>query len=481
MTSARARGWVLFVAVAAYLNSLGNGFAYDDNAVVVRNDVVTEGRWGEAVLGPYWRDTVEGAGLYRPVTVGSFVAEWRLWRGDPLGFHAVNVLLHALASLLVLALLSRFVSLPGALAGAILFAVHPVHVEAVANVVGRSELLAAVAVLGACLLYLDGASGGPGRRAVRLAGLAVLYLLGLGAKEIAVTLPGVLLLLEMMRTDPVPLATRLRREALVFVSLAAVLGAYLVLRMSVLGTLTGEVPAPALRGLSAGERILTALTVWPQYLRLMAFPRTLSADYAPGVLMVARSLSLPVIAGGLTLLIWVWGVVALRRPAPVVAAGLGWFVVTVLPVSNLLVPAGILLAERTLYLPSVGAALVLAGVVESVAHRAPARTRRLAATLGVAAGAALFVRTVERNPTWMSSYTVVNTLALEHPESYLGLLGAGAGAGADRRHGGRGPRVRRGGVAGAPPIRAPHRCRRVLRTPTRRRARGGAPRAGRSP
>ena len=76
---------MLFVAVAAYLNSLGNGFAYDDNAVVLRNDVVTEGRWGDALLGPYWPESRDGAGLYRPVTVTALAAEWRLWKGDPLG------------------------------------------------------------------------------------------------------------------------------------------------------------------------------------------------------------------------------------------------------------------------------------------------------------------------------------------------------------------------------------------------------------
>jgi predicted Zn-dependent protease len=85
------------------------------------------------------------------------------------------------------------------------------------------------------------------------------------------------------------------------------------------------------------------------------------------------------------------------------------------------VPAGVLVAERTLYLPSVGAALALAAVVEVVRARAPARTLRLTATLGLVAGGALLLRTVERNPTWLSSYTVLNTLAQEHPESYMAL------------------------------------------------------------
>jgi len=427
----RARGWVLFIALAAYLNSLANGFAYDDNSVVLRNPVVTEGRWGDALLGPYWTEAGGEGTLYRPVTIATLTAEWRLWGESPVGYHVVNVLLHALASVLVLALLARFVSLPAALAGAVVFAVHPVHVEAVANVVGLSELLAAAAVLGACLVYLGPDAPGPmsaGRSALRLGALSVLYLVGLGAKEIAVTLPGLLLLLELCRADrDRSLVERLRREMPVFLSLAAVLAAYLLLRTSVLGTLTGEVPAPALRGLSGGERVLTALTAWPEYLRLMVFPRTLSADYAPGVMMAARTVTPTVILGAGLLVVCVGGAFAAYRRAPMLSGGLGWFAIAVLPVSNLLFPAGILLAERTLYLPSVGLALVVAGVAEAVRRAVPARRLRAFAVAGGVAATALLVRTVARNPAWMSTYVVLNTLAAEHPESFLALRGRASG------------------------------------------------------
>jgi Tfp pilus assembly protein PilF len=425
----RGRAWalVLFVALAAYVNSLGNGFAYDDNLMVALNPVVTEAQWGEALVGPYWRSAREGSGLYRPVTVASFTAEWALWRGSPLGFHVVNVILHALTSLLVLALLTRIVPLPGALGGAILFSIHPVHVEAVANVVGQSELLATLAVVSAGILYLAGVEWGPAMRALRLAGMSCLYLVGLGAKEIAVTLPALLVLLELYRPGEGSTGTRLRRVAPVVLSLAAVLGAYLVLRWSVLGTVTGEVPAPVLRGLSGPERWLTALSVWPEYLRLMVFPASLSADYAPGVLMISRTVTATVILGAGVLSVWAALTVALFRRAPAVSLGLAWFAVAVLPVSNLVVPSGVLLAERTLYLPSVGAAMVAAALVAAAAGSPSARTRILSGALAAVVGVGLFVRTVSRNPSWLSTYTMVNTLAAEHPESYMALQHRAAG------------------------------------------------------
>lgn len=283
----------------------------------------------------------------------------------------MSVLAHALVCLLVLALLTRFVPIPTALVGAFLFAVHPVHVEAVANVVGRSELYAALAYLGACLLYLDtGGRRGP-RSAVRLLGLITLFLLALGGKEIAITLPGVLFVLELYRRSDVALLTRLRSETPTYVALTGTLAIYVLTRAAVIGGLTGESRAAGLVSLSLGERLLTALTVWPQYLRLMVFPLDLSADYAPGVFLVTTVLSMEVVVGTVMLGGVVAGAWLLRGSYRTVALGLAWFFVAVLPVSNLIVRSDVLLAERTLYLPSVGLALVLAGLAHELAPSIP--------------------------------------------------------------------------------------------------------------
>jgi hypothetical protein len=422
MTRARAAAWVGVVALAAYANSLGNGFAYDDNLILTANPVVTEGGISEALLGPYWYGAPEGGGLYRPVTLGSFVAEWGLWGGSPLGFHAVNVVGHVLVSLLVLALLATLVPLAPALAGAVLFAVHPVHVEAVANVVGRGEIYAAIPYLMACLAFLHPRFQREGSRAVRLAFISVLYLVGLGAKESAVTLPGALLVLEWLRRSGVPLRRRIISELPLLASLTAVLGGYLLLRLSVLGTMTGEAAAPALLGVTAFERILTAVSVWPEYLRLLVFPLSLSADYSPAVLLIARGIGPDVILGLLTLVAAAGlGWMAWRRGAPLVTGGMAWFALTILPVSNLFFSAGLLLGERTLYLPSVGLSLAVAGAWPLVAVSPSRRVRRWALAGAVAAGLCLLARTLLRNPTWYSTFTVMSTLAQDHPESGTAL------------------------------------------------------------
>jgi len=289
--------YVLVLALAAYANATGNGFALDDGPAIVTNPVVTEARWGEALLGPYWHGVREGTGLYRPVTVAGFALEWILWGGSPVGFHLVSILAHGVASLLLLRLLLHFAPMGAALAGAAFFAVHPLHVEAVANVVGRSELYVALSILAAGLVYVSPRLRAEGMRGARLGLLALLYLVGLGSKEGAVTLPAVLLLLEGLRTAPEPLRARLAREIPTWVGLGAVLGGYLVVRMAVLGTVAGGAAAPELLGLSPGERVLAALSVWPEYLRLLLFPFSLSSDYSPAVLLVPRGVDAAVVAG----------------------------------------------------------------------------------------------------------------------------------------------------------------------------------------
>ncbi len=427
MSKPRAAFLVVVVAVGAYANSLGNGFAYDDNHIVPDNPAVTEPTVDRVLWSPYWPVSREGAGLYRPVVIGAFAAQWAVAEGRPFVFHATNVAAHAAVCALLLLLLTALVPVPAALTGALVFAVHPLHVEAVANVVGLAELLAAGSVLLACHLYLVGVDWSGPRRGARLGAISLLYLVGLGSKEIAVTLPALLVALELARSSAVPRIERLRRGLPIYVSLSAVLGAYLMLRTAVLGTVAGEVPAPALGGLTDGQRVLTALSVWPEYLRLLLFPLDLAADYSPGVILTASGVNLDVVAGVIVLLGLITIAWLLRSRATLVSLGIAWFCLAVLPVSNLVIPAGVILAERTLYLPSVGLAIVVAGAVAGWRRLSEPRTARMAMAAGVLVGALLATQTALRSPTWLDSFTVLNTLSIEHPESYLSLRARGEG------------------------------------------------------
>jgi tetratricopeptide (TPR) repeat protein len=334
--------------------------------------------------------------------------------------------------------------------GGALFAVHPLHTEAVANIVGRGELYSSCFYLAACLLYWRGGRWAGWGRVPRLLGLGALYALSIGSKEIGVTLPLALLLLEASRplltgspttkgrggltgdgpgVSGMSFPSRLLGETPVFLLFLVVLLTYLGLRWTVLGTLTGEVSAPIFRALGPGARVLTAVALWGQYLRLLLFPLDLAADYAPGVLFPAEGLDLSVLLGSLVLLVLAYSAIRAVRadpPIPLVTLGILWFSVVVLPVANILFPTGVLLAERTLYLPSVGLSLAAAGLTARV-QGARIQVQRWALTLSIGVLFLFFYRTVIRNPSWFSTYVVLETLNQEHPESHLAFLNRGAG------------------------------------------------------
>jgi hypothetical protein len=118
---------------------------------------------------------------------------------------------------------------------------------------------------------------------------------------------------------------------------------------------------------------------------------------------------------------------------PLIALGIAWFGIAILPVTNLLFPTGVLLAERTLYLPSVGLAFVAAGIVSWAARERRESLGMLVLTIGLLCGG-FVVRTVLRNPSWMSSFTVMTTLGEEHPESFRAIWARAQGLSAVGEH-----------------------------------------------
>ena len=293
---------------------------------------------------------------------------------------------------------------PPALAalGGLVFAVHPLHVEAVANVVGRGELLAAIFVLTACLVHLK-EPGGTAWRGSRWAGLVVLYIAGLGSKEMAVTLPGLLVLLTCAQIGWSKGLMKSAREWPLYVLFTSALGTYLVVRGYVLGSVLGELPAPYLGDLSTAQRLLTAVSVWPEYLRLLVFPLDLVVEYGPAVLLPARSIDPDVLLGALVGACTILVAVRFWKSAPLVTIGVAWFALAILPVSNLPFPVGVLLAERTLYLPSLGLSFALTGVAVWLVGNRPRSVKAFAILISTAL-VLLSARTVSRNPAWMSTF-----------------------------------------------------------------------------
>jgi tetratricopeptide (TPR) repeat protein len=397
-----------------YLPALSNGFAYDDVALIQLDERVhslanvpaffTQGYWADAELA-----------LYRPLTTLSFAIDWAVSGGDPAWFLFTNAVWNAVACILVFLLLLRFTGLAAAFGGALLFAVHPVHVEAVANVVGRAELGAAAFMVGSLLLWPMRSQ--PQRR--RVAAIAVLFTLALLTKESAIMLPALLVLLDAARGDLRPVSARewAHDRAGPLLLLAGIALAYLAVRAVVLGGIAPARVDAALEVTSGVDRIATALQAWPVFVRLLVMPVVLLADYGPRVLMPAVTPTPAAIAGALILpALVLGGIHAWWRGRGVAALALLWFPVTILPVSNLIIPIGVIVAERTLYLPSFALALAVSLLAQRLSLRP---TPRLAGAGALTIFVALFAaRTVTRIPDWRSTDTIFAALLRDRPDSF---------------------------------------------------------------
>lgn len=421
------RRWVLagagvaLLAVLVHLPSLHDGFALDDVRDIQENEAVHGlGRLGDLLLSPYRADIPPGRSPYRPVTSVSFALSWALGGGSPVVFHAVNVGLHAAATAAVVALLALLgASVLWSVAGAALFAVHPVHAEAVANVVGRGDVLAALFVVLGVIVHL--APRIPG--AWKAAGVATTYALALGSKESAVVLPALLMAVEIVRPEkegkPSPPAPRRLAAAWpTWTALGLVLAAYLGTRYAALGTLVHRDVAPYIAVLPSGLRLSTAVANLAEIGRLLLVPWELSADYGPAVLLPAgwteaRTWAGVAVVVGAGLLAVVGRLRSHWLPLAVL-----WCALSVAVVSNLVFPIGVWVAERTLYLASVGVPFLVVGVGSVLEGSLGAAGRRALAVAGIGVLALGGWRSWERCSTWRDSETALRTLAEEHPESY---------------------------------------------------------------
>jgi len=410
---------LLALSLLVYGNTLVNGFVHDDKPVVAENRLIRDpGNLGRIFSSGYWttRDAPV-AELYRPLVVASFALNHLIGGPGPFGFHLVNLLLHAWVSWLVFRLGKDLAgSRAAAWAAGLLFAIHPVHSEAVAPVVGRSELLSAGLALCALLLHRRaGTAGAPRLRLLLAAGAC--YLAAALSKENALVLPAIFLLADMAFPPPGSSA-RKRRPAwggyAIYVMSALL---YLAIRVSVLGTVAGSDIRPLDNPLVNAAPVtarLTAVITGGKYLGLLLYPRHLSADYSRDQIPLAAGWSDPRLLASLIALaatglfaLWSW------RRLRIASASILFGAVALLPVSNLLFPIGTIFGERLLYFPSVGFCLLGGALFAALFARRRTAALALAGVLLLVGSA----RTAARNRIWHDDATFAFATARDAPRS----------------------------------------------------------------
>ena len=404
---------LLLVALAAaipYLVSLGYGFVYDDGPIIADNPALHSPSGILAALhSAYWPAEWGRAGLYRPVVQFLYALLWNVSGGAPAIFHAYAVALYAACAAAVLVVLARAVSPRAAMIGALLFAVHPLHVESVANIAGSAEIVAALASIGCVLVAVRALDSRDEPISWRDAIVsAICFAVALGAKESAATVPALVALCAWGWREPaegMPSArVVLAQGKRAWIAYAVVLALMVVARHAVLGGFSPPSTALAvgLQGAALPQRWWTMTSAWPLVARLLFVPTKLSMHYGPTTVIpqlgptVVAAAAIALVAG---IVFSAWLVARLGDRRPLVA--ILWMILAYLAASNILVPTGQLLAERTLFFSSVGVVMLAAWVL-ALAERASVAESGVATGLAATLVVLGAFGTITRVPVWSS-------------------------------------------------------------------------------
>ncbi len=412
---------LLAVTLLAFSNSFHAGFALD-NKGILRDPRVLEAtaqNIGQIFHRTYWWPSGE-SGLYRPLTTLTYLLNYAILgnKDQPAGYHWVNFLVHAANVVLVYFLILRLTGQFWMAAFiAALWGVHPVLTESVTNIVGRADLLAGLATLSGFLMYLKSTEAAGWRRGAWLFGLFAVTTVGVFSKESAVCVIGVILAYEIIWWKE-----RSRRVTPLLLGCFATLvpiAAMLYQRSTVLASsLPAEFPFAdnPIVGADFWTGRLTAIAVIARYLWLIVWPARLSCDYSYPQIPLADGSFLDWISWTAVLCAVVLTGFLYRRNRTAFFM-VCFAAVTFVPMSNLLFPIGTIMAERFLYLPSLGVLAALVIVVFGAGLSA-ARTRPFLPVLACLILAVLAIRTWARNSDWQDDLSITTASLDASPNSF---------------------------------------------------------------
>jgi tetratricopeptide (TPR) repeat protein len=414
--------WLLAAAcLVSFANGLTGGFTYDDKAIV-RDDARIQSveKLPEIFTTHYFGGTLATGTAYRPVDLLSFAANFAIHGKHTFGYHLVNVALHTANTILLFLLFRRRFGSDVAGGAALLFAVLPVHVEAVTSIVGRAEVLSAFFLLTA---FLAAERAFQNRRSAPYLAAVALSLLANFTKESAAVFPALFFLWSMLseRGNILLKAWRLLRSRFAFFAGLSVplLATFAVRRLVLKGFLISkqagifELENPLVSA-SPLARAGNACAILLRGVGRTMFPLYLSGDESAWQLPVLPVRSFLFWGSAMAVALLVAGAILnfSRRPE---AFGILFFLLAALPTANLLFVTGTIMAERLLYLPSAGLVLVSASLL--LGEALPLKRRK--AGFRILTGAVLLfsARTIIRNTVWESDESLFSNLIETSPRS----------------------------------------------------------------
>ena len=424
---------ILVLTALSYANSLQNQYVFDDLHLITARSQLT----GVETI-PRLLLSGKGLAYYRPLRTISYTLDYtlnkKLWyrlasqqwtdRGlVPFGYHVSNIFYHIVTALLVyLVIFKLSCNARVAFIGASLFALHPVHTDSVTYLSGRRDILFTLFYLAGFYFFLRYRQG---KRLFFIAAAFFMYLLSMGSKEMGVTLPALFLAYDLVKNFNRD-ETRTNRgygKALFLSFKKSIAQGYFLYPLTFLGALAFSyykvfIKSPSLQDTYYGDSALTTfLTVGRilvHYIRLFVYPIRLNADYSYNAFPLSTSFYEPsTCASIILLLLLVYLALKLLVNHRMVAFGIAWFFITILPVCHI-IPHHELLAEHYLYLPSVGFCLVAALSGE---HLLAKGKRTFFLTCCFLAVVALFsFRIADRNRDWSDSLTLYEKTVKTAPQ-----------------------------------------------------------------
>jgi hypothetical protein len=409
------------------MTSVANGFTFDDVHIILNNGSVHSlARSWELFASSYW-PAERGGDAYRPFTMLGFATQWALGGGTPLAFHVGSIVLYTLSCAAFFWVALVLLPLPAAWLAASLFAVHPLHVEAVGNIVGQSELWAALFIFLALGLYLRarqrGTLGPPA-----ICSIAVLYLFACLSKEHGILLPALLAAAELtviQRSQSIR-ARLIATRPLALVLTAVGLG-FLWARTTVLASSAGAQVSILFVDQPFSIRAMTMLGVVLEWVRLFLWPADLSADYSPRRIDIVTGPNMELVASAAILIGLGWMAWIKRRAVPVATFAALWVVVGLVIPSNIIVPTEFVLAERTLFLASAGVMLGIAAVVANFVGESRIKSPLPRGVVYSIATVLLLgvIGSAVRQGVWRDNLTLFAQTVRDAPSSYTAHLNYG--------------------------------------------------------
>lgn len=410
------------LSIVPYLNTLFNGFVYDDTAQILGNPYLKSFRFLREIFAtPTWSflGAWKLSNYYRPMMTFGYLLCYRLFGPVAYGFHLVNLLLNAGVVLLVFKVTERlFGKKSVAIFASAVFALHPIHTEAVAWIAAVTELELGLFYLLTFWFFLIESQPAGRRSDLAYVAMTASFILTLISKEQALTLPALTAIYEhFYRTDRD--TTTFSQKVSRYRVLWLLAFGYILFRIFQFGAFAPFLQRP---NVNWYEVVLSAAALFGQYVWKMFWPADLCAFY---VFRKSTSLHDPRTLAGIGIVIgcilafwWLW------QHARIASFGVLWFVLTLGPVLNPRWMAASVFTERYLYLPSVGFCWIMAwGAVRlwdcACDWKRSLMWRRTLVSVLVLTGLLCLTRIVTRNRVWRDDLTLYTKTLEAEPDAML--------------------------------------------------------------